>query len=125
MRKVLSTTIWVFSTARNAIIVVLCTFIAYGCDPELPDDPRNGTFILTGNITSGFPPFQLPPFSFNDTKTDPDKPKFYNFSGMVSELGAAVIILPLLAILENVAIAKAFCKCNFYFDTIFFSGVYY
>ena len=29
---------------------------------------------------------------------------------MVSELGSAVIILPLLAILENVAIAKAFCK---------------
>ena len=29
---------------------------------------------------------------------------------MVSELGSAVIIIPLIAILENVAIAKAFCK---------------
>ena len=29
---------------------------------------------------------------------------------MVGEMGIGVIILPLLAILENVAIAKAFCK---------------
>ncbi len=105
--KVLSKLIWVVSTARNAIIVIACTLLAYGLDPEIPPGgSRNTTFILTGNIEAGLPAFQAPPFSFNDTVTE----TFYNFNGMVSELGIAILILPLLAILENVAIAKAFCK---------------
>ena len=105
-KKVLSTTIWVISTARNAIIVIICSLIAYICDPEVPDKEhqRNATFILTGNIEGGLPSFELPPFSYNATG------EYYNFSEMVSELSTAVIIIPLLAILENVAIAKAFGK---------------
>ena len=108
-RNVLSKLIWVISTARNAIIVVTCTVMAYGLDPEIPEgeeNKRNTTFILTGNIKAGLPEFQPPPFSFNDT----EKNVTYNFGEMVSELGAAIAILPLLAILGNVAIAKAFCK---------------
>jgi hypothetical protein len=31
-----------------------------------------------------------------------------DFGGMISELGSAIAIIPLLGILENVAIAKAF-----------------
>ena len=31
-----------------------------------------------------------------------------DFAGMLKELGSALIIIPLIAILENVAIAKAF-----------------
>lgn len=109
VRKILAKVIWVISTARNAIIVIACTVMAYGFDPVLPDDDadkRNTTFILTGNIKAGLPDFQPPPFSFNDTSSG----THYDFPAMVTELGAAIIILPLLAILENVAIAKAFCK---------------
>lgn len=61
-------------------------------------------FLLTGNVTSGLPPVQLPPFSTvvnNQT---------YNFGDMVSELGTSVLALPLIAILESIAIAKAFSK---------------
>ena len=32
-KKILSKTIWVISTARNAIVVVICTILAYACDP--------------------------------------------------------------------------------------------
>ena len=105
-KKVLSTAIWVISTARNAIIVIICSIIAYICDPEVPDKEhqRDATFILTGNIDGGLPAFELPPFSFNATG------EYYIFQDMVSELSTAVIIIPLLAILENVAIAKAFGK---------------
>ena len=31
-----------------------------------------------------------------------------SFSGMISQLGSAIIIIPVIAILESVAIAKAF-----------------
>jgi MFS superfamily sulfate permease-like transporter len=106
-RRCLSSTVWVLSTARNAIVVVICTLMAYGFDPMLPEEAtRNTTFILTGNIKAGLPAFELPTFSFNDTETG----HMLDFGGMVSELGSAIVIIPLIAILENVAIAKAFCK---------------
>ena len=68
---------------------------------------------MTGNIKSGIPHFQPPPFSFNDTSTEPNK--IYAFGDMISELGATTIIIPLLAILNTVAIAKVFCKYFFKF----------
>jgi len=101
----LSKLIWILSTARNAVVVVTCALVAYGTDPVLPEDPhsRNTTFLLTGNIQSGLPPFAIPPFSATD-----DKGNYISFSEMVGDLGEALIIIPLIAILENIAIAKAF-----------------
>ena len=34
--------------------------------------------------------------------------KYFGFGDMISTLGAAIIIIPVIAILESVAIAKAF-----------------
>ncbi len=107
-RLVLDKCIWVVSTARNAVVVVICLGIAYGFDPVIPEDPRNATFILTGDIDGGLPPFEVPPFSTVDNSTTP--PTELDFMDMLSELGSGIIILPLIAILENVAIAKAFGK---------------
>jgi len=61
--------------------------------------------LLTGKIQDGLPPFDVPPFSTNSTSGEE-----VNFSGMLSDIGSGLIILPLIAILENMAIAKAFCK---------------
>ena len=106
-RKILSDAIWLLSIGRNAVIFVVCALMAYGCDTILPDEPtRNTTIILTGNLKSGTPKFQLPPFSINNTETG----IITDFGGMISELGSAVIILPLMDVLENIAIAKAFGK---------------
>ena len=90
---------------RNAIIVILCLVLAMILDPQATDckeNPDSCVFTLTGNIQSGLPDFKPPPFSItvNSTTTD--------FGGMVSQLGSAIIIIPLIAILESVAIAKAF-----------------
>ena len=106
LKKVLSKTVWVVSTARNAVVVVICALIAYGFDPVLdPDRPRDTTFLLTGNIQSGLPPFAPPPFETTKNGTVP-----VLFPEMVSDLGTALIIIPLIGILENIAIAKAFGK---------------
>ena len=135
MRMILSKTVWVISTARNAVIVVICALMAYGFDPVLPDPDQkeshaldlhsdnhtlesdvhhsygpNTTFILTGNINGGLPAFQSPPFSIGNYSDPKGDPHYTPFSGMLSNLGSAIIILPLLVILENVAIAKAFGK---------------
>ena len=78
------------------------------------DDRATGnyscTFMLTGKIDAGVPPFSAPPFSIpaNATAEGPDHE--ISFSGMLSELSSAIIIIPIIAILESIAIAKAFCK---------------
>ncbi|XP_020708385.2 sodium-independent sulfate anion transporter-like isoform X4 [Athalia rosae] len=91
--------IWVLSLARNAVVVILATVLAYifyinGIE----------AFKLTGTIAEGLPPFGLPPFSicYNN--------RTYNFGETVSELGSSLISVPLIAILESIAIAKAFAK---------------
>ena len=75
--------------------------------------PRdNCTFTLTGDIKGGIPHPGLPPFSIprhsvaNHTLPVED----ISFGDMASNLGSAFIIIPIIAILESVAIAKAFCK---------------
>lgn len=37
-----------------------------------------------------------------------ETPEIVDFGGMIGQLGSAIIIIPLIAILESVAIAKAF-----------------
>ena len=67
--------------------------------------------MLTGEIDGRVPPFALPPFSIPANATGDGEPhEEINFSGMLSELGSAIIIIPIIAILESIAIAKAFCK---------------
>uniref|UniRef100_A0A182K947 STAS domain-containing protein n=1 Tax=Anopheles christyi TaxID=43041 RepID=A0A182K947_9DIPT len=86
--------------SRNAIAVISGTLLAY----ILSDVGKSPPFQLIGNVTPGLPPIQLPPFS---TIID-EQP--YSFFEMIAELGTSVISLPLIAILESVAIAKAFSK---------------
>lgn len=60
-----------------------------------------------GKVDPGMPDFSLPPFQI----------EYHNhtlsFSEVCSELGSAIIVVPLVAILANVAIAKAFSKSSF------------
>ena len=72
-----------------------------------------GTFTLTSEIDSGLPAFQPPPFSVSVNTTQSNSSsssdtETHGLGEMLSNLGAAVIIIPLIAILESVAIAKAF-----------------
>ena len=68
------------------------------------------TFMITGKIDAGVPPFTLPPFSIPANATPGQPEEEISFGSMMSELGSAIIIIPIIAILESIAIAKAFCK---------------
>lgn len=59
-------------------------------------------FAITGKVTSGLPPFRLPPLETHVNGTT------IGFSAMVSELGSSLIAIPLIGILEIIAISKAF-----------------
>ena len=93
-------------SSRNAIVVILCLILAMVVDKD--------TFTLTSEIDSGLPAFQPPPFSVTVNTTHTNSSHSYSYpetkglGEMLSNLGAAVIIIPMIAILESVAIAKAF-----------------
>lgn len=89
------------SLSRNAIAVIIGTLIAYLCE-------SNGShpFKLTGKMKSGLPPFKPPPFS-TDIKNGTEH---LDFTDMISTLGTSVISIPIISILESVAISKAFSR---------------
>ena len=108
-------------TSRNAIVVVVCAVLAYGLDPDISEcekpkhsnETYNCTFLLTGTIQSGLPGFHPPPFSIPPNATDSGVPTAaVSFTEMISTLGSSIIIIPIIAILESIAIAKAFCECR-------------
>lgn len=94
------------SLSRNALAVIFGTLLAYLLTDV--DDKSSSPFILTGKVTSGFAPFQPPPFSveINGTRM--------GFGEMLNNLGTSTIAIPLISILESVAVAKAFCKSSFF-----------
>lgn len=88
---------WLLSLGRNAIVVVTGIILAYSLSTY-----NIHPFIITGNITEGLPPFELPPFStISNNQT-------YNFLEMAGKLGGSIASVPMIAILESIAIAKAF-----------------
>lgn len=93
-------TLWLISTSRNAIVVILCTTLAYFYEKNEGSSP----FLLTGTVKGGMPEVKPPPFETvlnNQTQT---------FSEMASDLGSSIVLVPIIAVLGNVAIAKAFGK---------------
>ncbi|ODM93537.1 Sodium-independent sulfate anion transporter, partial [Orchesella cincta] len=90
--------LWLISVARNAIVIVVCTVIFTIMGPD-------ATHVkVVGNITSGLPPFQLPPLHFWDSQTNAT----YSFGTLLKEDASAIVVMPLLALMEHITIAKAF-----------------
>ncbi|RZF48867.1 hypothetical protein LSTR_LSTR003247 [Laodelphax striatellus] len=90
---------WQVGVARNAIVVIIGTFIAFMCaNHDLQP------FRLTGHVNSGLPPISLPPFShFDGNRT-------VTFPEMLQNLGTGTLVAPIISILESVSIAKVFAK---------------
>ncbi|KAJ8667345.1 hypothetical protein QAD02_009007 [Eretmocerus hayati] len=93
-QRFLSKALWLISTARNAIVVIVCSCIAYNM--------QNPPFALTGPVRPGLPRISLPPFSTTvENRT-------LSFMEMCAELGPSIVLVPIIGVLGNVAIAKAF-----------------
>lgn len=88
---------WSVTLARNAIVVVVGTIIAYiyhtkGLEP----------FRLTGTMGEGLPPFAPPPFSIVANN------RTYDFVETLSVIGTTLFTVPVVSTIEHMAIAKAF-----------------
>ncbi|XP_059472338.1 sodium-independent sulfate anion transporter [Neocloeon triangulifer] len=95
-QKVFNKFLWLVSTTRNATLVIITGIIGWAIQDDL--------FVLIGVVPAGLPTIQPPPFT---GYTDEDG-TFFSFSDIVSNLGTGIIVLPILAILENISICKAF-----------------
>ncbi|CAB3253021.1 unnamed protein product [Arctia plantaginis] len=83
--------------ARNALVVFAAAILAFAL--QLYDITP---FALTGTIHGGLPHFGVPPFhTVVNNQT-------LNFDEMLSVFGVEGFVMPLVAILESIAIAKAF-----------------
>ncbi|XP_032593183.1 sodium-independent sulfate anion transporter isoform X2 [Drosophila grimshawi] len=98
LKKVL----WYISISRNALVVFFSGLMVYIWvhRRSLEAVP----FALSSKVASAMPTIQLPPFAFEyENRT-------YVFTDILHELGSGVILVPIVAVLANVAIAKAFVK---------------
>ncbi|XP_021270762.1 sodium-independent sulfate anion transporter isoform X3 [Numida meleagris] len=91
------------ATARNALVVLAAGLVAYSFQAS-----GSQPLTLTGSVPHGLPPFRPPPFS----KAVPNGT--VPFSRMVQDMGAGLAVVPLVGVLETVAIAKAFASQNDY-----------
>ncbi|XP_009322855.1 PREDICTED: sodium-independent sulfate anion transporter, partial [Pygoscelis adeliae] len=96
-------TIALSAAARNALVVLFAGLVAYSFQ-VMGSQP----LTLTGSIPRGLPAFQLPRFSMAAPNgTIP-------FRSMVEDMGVGLAVVPLMGLLETVAIAKAFASQNDY-----------
>lgn len=94
---ILSKILWFLSIGRNAIAVLVTSLIAY----NYQKDGRT-LFIESGKVVSGLPAVSFPPFSAQVGNVT------YAFTDMCQHLGFGLLMAPLIGVLTNVAIAKAF-----------------
>ncbi|XP_076396976.1 sodium-independent sulfate anion transporter isoform X4 [Megachile rotundata] len=88
---------WVVTLARNAIVVVVGTALAYifFVNEQTP-------FVLTGTLGEGLPPFGPPPFSIIANN------RTYDFIETTTAMGTTLFFVPVVSAIEHMAIAKAF-----------------
>ncbi|KAM6403512.1 LOW QUALITY PROTEIN: sodium-independent sulfate anion transporter [Rhynochetos jubatus] len=95
--------VWTTATARNALIVLFAGLVAYSFQ-AMGSQP----LTLTGSIPRGLPAFRLPCFSMASPNGT------VSFRDMVEDMGVGLAVVPLMGLLETVAIAKAFASQNGY-----------
>lgn len=61
-------------------------------------------YFLVGFVEQGLPPFKIPSFNIMYNGT------YYGFDDILETYGASLASVPIIAVVEHIAIAKAFCK---------------
>ncbi|KAL5244793.1 hypothetical protein ACI65C_012203 [Semiaphis heraclei] len=107
-QRIVNRTMWLIGTFRNSIVIIVTTFIGFlyvdssGHDVtsnEMPPIP----FKVIGKIRPGLPDFDFPKFS-----VAADNGTTVGFFEMVSNMGSGVIVLSIVALIENLSICKTF-----------------
>ncbi|XP_052863091.1 sodium-independent sulfate anion transporter-like [Anopheles cruzii] len=100
-------TLWYVSLARNALVVLACAIVSFYWTTPVDSDSTSGAtpWRLSGTVEPGIPTFELPTHVTSSVGN-----RTVGFVEMAVELGDGLLLVPLVAILANVAIAKAFAS---------------
>jgi len=103
--RVIKKIIFISSAGRNALVVLGCC-----CVSALVQDIKDNTPLsIVGHIEDGMPSPSLPHFTMSCNGTGPNGTDVqYGFGEVIGMFGIGAAIVPLLAILEDIAIASAF-----------------
>uniref|UniRef100_H2ZD18 STAS domain-containing protein n=1 Tax=Ciona savignyi TaxID=51511 RepID=H2ZD18_CIOSA len=100
---------WILSTGRNAVVVIASAAIGYAIHTQhISSCKVTDCITLTGDIKKGLPPFKAPEFTEikgNDT---------ISIGDMLQSIGSGLAVVPLMGILESIAIGKAFARKEAY-----------
>ncbi|VCX39545.1 unnamed protein product, partial [Gulo gulo] len=91
--------VWTATTARNALVVAFAALVAYSFEVT-----GYQPFVLTGHTAEGLPPVRIPPFSMTTANGT------VSFTEMVQDMGAGLAVVPLMGLLESIAVAKSFAS---------------
>ena len=131
---------WFVGTARNAIVVIMFTLISLGvnykhidewqagCPGSSPGHANCTVFTLTKIKSDGLPNFTMPLFTYDykcNVTTDAnngcrlvDNEPYGLFTvtayTLIKAMGSSLAIIPLMAYLESISIAKGFAVKNDY-----------
>ncbi|XP_050419849.1 sodium-independent sulfate anion transporter-like isoform X2 [Adelges cooleyi] len=92
--------LWYLSISRNTLVVLIAMFITYMYESSGSPVP----YLTTSTVEAGLPTLQLPPFGYTSGNTT------VTLSEMLYEIRSAMFIIPLVSILANVSIAKAYAN---------------
>ena len=101
--------IWLICLSRNAIVVISAGFIGYAIHSIDDENCKHiDCLTLTGNITKGIPSFKAPDLHEEIGNIT------LNGKDFIKKIGSGLLIVPLMGILESLAIGKAFARKNKY-----------
>lgn len=93
--------LWFLSIGRNALVVLITSIISFNLTLQ-----ESSPFTLSGKVKPGLPAVSVPPFSSQIGN------RTYTFFDMCSHYGSGIFMIPIIAVLTNVAIAKVFASGN-------------
>ena len=96
--KIVKKSKWLLSISANCLVVVVTSVVAWVLVSQGID-----LINLTGSVDPGLPGWQLP-WLFNRNTTDPGE--WEGPVELAQELGIGLLMLPLVSILQHLAIAK-------------------
>ncbi|KAL5283353.1 SLC26A11.2 family protein [Megaselia abdita] len=97
---------WIFGTSRNAIMVITCACLVYGLELF----GYSNVFTCIPEVEKGLPQLTMIPFSLTNEENGGNGAM--NFFEMVAEMGFGLVIIPLISLMENISVCKAFADGN-------------
>ncbi len=105
--RVVKKTKWIISIARNFLVIVICSVIAYCLiDVYGMDD----VFYITGEVQSGLPEFLLPWTRNNGNGNSTTDVIHEGPLEIAEELGIGLVMLPLVVNLQHLANVKHYTR---------------